>query len=825
VNVRRTVRPAENSGIAALEQLEPRRLLNASPADVGNGNIVSFGGSSLRVGNRPVFIAQADFNNDGKPDIATLNYGSNTISVLLSNGDGTFQPQIVSPAGGSSTLGKLIGVGDFNGDGKIDIVSANTIDSVESTVNIVLGNGDGTFGPATSFDCAYRPDSLSVADINGDGNLDVVTTSLSGSISILLGNGQGGFAPQQQFSVNSPKLYTLTTADLLGDGHPDLIAGTANSSLIVYLNKGNGTFDDPITLNVGNHPDSIAVADINGDGRPDIVACNYSDGTISSILSKGYGQFYATQFFDIGNRPTFVTVADFTGDGKPDVLTDNIGILGVTFLIGNGDGTFLPQETIYPGSDTYTAAVGDFNGDGKPDAILSKSQSGYGGTGTYGNVLFELLNLTTPNTASATGSSSGDMATAGIDKNGQVSLLVNGQGESFPMGSVGSLDISLGGGADTFMAGAGLPQVSVSGGGGKDMLINAGNSSATLSGGGGNDTVVGGDAASMLMGGAGNDVFFNAGNGDTINGGAGLNFSQYNPNDSMKNIFEVFDAPAPPATPAAVSAAAAAALAPAADSIVASLNGTELLVQGTSGADTIIVGLDAMSANLQVSVDGSIVNTYPLDEVASIRINGFSGPDFIAVNSNVLLPATLLGGGGADTLVGGGSDNVLIGGGNGDSLVGGSGTNLLIPALKDFYDSAPRGSDTLDGGAGYSIADFSHRTDRLNLSNDGVADSGDLGDGEHSQINSNISAIWGGTSADTINGTTAGLFISGGFGADSINSGGANNVIVGGLGKDTVFASVEPVALYLNDGKRDRYGGISNPIEDILELDSKDRSL
>ena len=140
-----------------------------------------------------------------------------------------------------------------------------------------------------------------------------------------------------------------------------------------------------------------------------------------------------------------------------------------------------------------------------------------------------------------------------------------------------------------------------------------------------------------------------------------------------------------------------------------------------------------------------------------------------------------------------------------------------MPGKFDTYTST-MGNDTLIGGSGLSIADFSHRTDPMHLSNDNQADSGDTAAGEAVEIMSNVSVIWGGTGSDTIVGTTPGEFLSGGAGKNSVHGGGATDLLIGGLGKDTVVASAEPVSLFLNDTKAGAYGGISDPAEDVLQV-------
>jgi Ca2+-binding RTX toxin-like protein len=288
----------------------------------------------------------------------------------------------------------------------------------------------------------------------------------------------------------------------------------------------------------------------------------------------------------------------------------------------------------------------------------------------------------------------------------------------------------------------------------------------------------------------------------------------------MRNIFQVIDPV--PTTPAAV---ASPAVAPATNSVVTATAANGVLdIEGTPQPDNIFVSSDG--TNIHVTANGSSIGSFSIigDALTDILVNGKGGADTINIDSSVLLTASVNGGAGADSVTGGGGDNVLIGGNGSDTLVGGGGTNVLFPGPYLTFSSSTAGKDVLVGGSGFTIADLAYRTDGLFLSNNGMPDSGDPNFDEKITIMPSVAAIWGGSGADTIIGTVAGEFLSGGNGPDSITGGGANDLIVGGLGKDTVSVADEPVTLYLRDGKRDHYRGVNNVDEDILELDSKDRT-
>jgi len=785
---------------------------------------VSFKATSAEVGvNGAYSVAVADFNGDGIPDIVTDYDGNNgaTVSVLIGNGNGTFAAPLVLES--NYGAGQLV-TGDFTGDGHADIFVVNTVSESNASATLFLGNGDGHFRAAQPLNVGNLPYAPVVADFNGDGLPDIVLTNRGDAkMTTLLSQANGPFIIKKQKDPQG--IYSFAAADLNGDGKVDLVAAVEfNNELRLFLGNGDGTFKPSTKLAIGSYlPTAVAIVDLNGDGKLDIVTANqaYPSGAISVLLGNGNGTFQTPLTVTLGFYPQAMVVADFNGDGKPDLLLADYKRNTVHLLLGNGNGHFRVPLTLATGPAPRGLAANDLNRDGRPDIIAASGDR---------PELKILLNEGEP-MITQTGTHAAAAGTPGNDtgrlaySNGNVLVSLDGDTQSIPMNSVDQISVNLGGGDDTLTTGGNLPSSIVKGGAGNDMIIDPGSSPTTLSGGAGNDTMVTGDGADSLGGGAGDDIFLNAeGSGDTINGGAGLNFAQFNPHDSMQNIYEVIDPP-PPVMAAAPSIAAmpAAMIRHAtATSVTASVVATILVVSGTTANDSIRVSSDGV--NLIVISGSSSVGSFPMTGIIGVEISGFGGNDTLVVDQSVLLPSTLQGNSGSDSLVGGGGDNVLVGGPANDSLVGGAGMNLLVGGLQSF-SAAPSGSDLLDGGAGYSIADFSERMDPLHLSNDGAADSGDTGAGEATRIMPNVIAIWGGTASDTIIGTGAGEFLSGGFGADSIRGAGAQDIIVGGLGKDTVTAAAEPVALYLNDGKVDEYNSVQDPFVDILELDGSDQVL
>jgi hypothetical protein len=345
----------------------------------GNGDGTFGPARSYDVGTYPQSVAVADVNGDGKPDLITIGFSG--VSVLLSNGDGTFQSAVQTPAGRafSGTIG------DFNRDGRIDVVTAN---GFANSVSVLLGNGDGTFQNAGSFAAGTNPYSVAAADVNGDGQLDLVTAnSRSNDVSVLLGNGDGTFASPRSFAVDTYP-DSVAVADLNGDGRPDVVTGNKYGTVSVLLGNGDGSFQPARTLALGSSSEFVAVADVNGDGIPDIVTAS-RDGTVSVLLGNGDGSFQPALTLAVGGYLQSVAVADVNGDGRPDIVTTNDYASTVSVLLGNGDGTFQSPRTFNVSGQPYSIAVADVNGDGRPDLITAnKSANAVGvllgnGDGTF----------------------------------------------------------------------------------------------------------------------------------------------------------------------------------------------------------------------------------------------------------------------------------------------------------------------------------------------------------------------------------------------------------------------------------------------------------
>ncbi len=377
-------------------------FLEATSYNTGNGDTNS--------------IAVADVNGDGKPDLLVANCasdgcntaGSGTVSVLLGNGDGTFQPPVSYDTGGTDATSVV--VSDINGDGKSDLVVANLCSGVANIqcfnspqaggVAVLFGNGDGTFEPAVSYSSGgYFARSVMVADLNGDRKPDIVVTnscsqvvnfecSGPGVVGVLLATQNGSFRPVMRYNSGGVDAVSIAIADVNGDQIPDLIVANSGSnggqfkegSVGVLLGSGNGNFQAAANYAAGGYGAvSVAVADVNLDGNPDLIVgqtCEDSicllGGTVGILLGNGTGSFGSAVNYGVGGgNVESLIVADLTGDGKPDVIAANGGSGDVGVLMGNGDGTFQNAVAYSPGGQyAFTLAAADVNGDGKLDLMV-----------------------------------------------------------------------------------------------------------------------------------------------------------------------------------------------------------------------------------------------------------------------------------------------------------------------------------------------------------------------------------------------------------------------------------------------------------------------
>jgi hypothetical protein len=705
---------------------------------LGNGDGTFRAQHTYATGSTPSGLVVSDVNGDGNPDVLVANYSGNSIGVFLGNGDGTFKAQqtVATPV-----QPKFISVSDLNGDGKPDlIVSAH---GGGNTVNVLLGNGDGTFsapqvvpGLAASNIFTY---GITAGDLNGDGRPDLVdVVDIGGAIdlNVVLGNGNGTFGPVETIPTTG-SAYSVLISDMNGDGKTDLVAIDRNGAADVFLGNGDGTFEpqETFTLPLGGFLG--AVADLNRDGKPDIVAAIRGPGgnftsTVSVLLNTSDGKPTITQSGPTvtGVGTAFSDTASITSDGTnltvtidgfaqsfslssinriavalgngDDLLSVGAGVPGVSVAGGAGNDTLVGgsgNDTLNggkgadvirgaKGADSLSGGKGDdiiiggagkdtSSGGGGEDTIVSgqgtDSLSGgpgndifvnaggaadtvNGGTGINlaqfdpADVLANIFEVYDPPTASA----ALPVAAQPLDAAGVTASIVaanlkvvgSAASDSIAVGTNGTGDftITANGAPLAPVPMAGITGIVVVGKTGNDTITvdpsillqatlrgSAGNDS--ISAGGGNTVLVGGGGADTLIGGAGNDLlvpgprvtFAGAPDGnDSIDGGAGLNTVDYS----------------------------------------------------------------RRTDNLTLRLDGS----------------GASG-DLAAGEADTLVNIrNVLGGLGNDTIVGNNSNDFASGGAGDDSITGGSGNDAIVGSA---------GADTVFAAAGHNT---------LLLKNDGSSD-------------------------------------------------------------------------------------------------------
>ena len=359
----------------------------------------------------PTSVVVVDVNGDGILDIVAANqcteydacpdgsqvctsadYCSHSaVSVLLGNGDGTFQPAVTYQTNGY--LSHSVALGDLNGDGKLDIVVVNFCGAVPidsefvcpyASVDVMYGNGDGTFGPPWSGTLnGWKPFSVALGDLDGDGLPDIVVCD----ICITQPTCYGGFSCEcptgsvevlgRVYASGAPWGRSVALGDVNGDGKLDVAVGPGG----LLLGNGDGTLK-PVAYSVGDY---VNVADVNSDGKLDLLSATSSWvsrlSVVSVLLGNGDGTFKPpVTTYPTGVYTQAIAVADVNADGRPDLVVGTFGGIGpdsrsLGVLIGKGNGTFQPVVPLDSGGGTLSVAVGDLNRDGKPDIV---AVSGYG---------------------------------------------------------------------------------------------------------------------------------------------------------------------------------------------------------------------------------------------------------------------------------------------------------------------------------------------------------------------------------------------------------------------------------------------------------------
>jgi hypothetical protein len=338
----------------------------AVPYNVGAGD-----------GAGPAYAVGADANSDGKTELLiSANIVEGTITVLTNNGSGAFgASQTVAVGNGP----QCVAAADVNGDGRIELFSANTTDN---SITVLTNNGSGRFGSNTTFTVGEYPLYVTTADVNGDSKLDVICANFrsdgyGNTLSVWTNNGTGRFGSNATLVVgNGP--YAVAVADVNGDGKVDLISVNASdSTLSVLTNNGTGRFGYNATLTVGVFPQFVVAADVNGDGKVDLISANTGTNTLTVLTNNGSGNFVFSASVIVSSEvnpyPASVAAADVNGDGWMDLVSANFGFNAsgntLTVLTNNGSGRFGFYATLEVGLGPNSVAAVDVKGNGMPDLI------------------------------------------------------------------------------------------------------------------------------------------------------------------------------------------------------------------------------------------------------------------------------------------------------------------------------------------------------------------------------------------------------------------------------------------------------------------------
>ena len=328
---------------------------------------------SFTAGTEPFAVEAFDFDGDGRLDLAVANEQSNDLTILLGDGHGGFKPAGTWPTDSNgNNMGKqpyALVRADFNGDGKADLASANF---ASDTISVWLGKGDGTLAPARFVAVVKGPSGLAVGDLDHDGKLDLVATSYAkGNLVTLLGAGDGTFT-QKAAAPTDAAPYSVALGDFDGDGKLDAATGnSAGNSVDVLRGNGDGTFAPATSYDAGAFTRHVLAADLDGDGHLDLAATNFGGETLALYHGNGDGSFAAAHFVTIGAAYDFLAVADLDGDGRLDVIAGGRTSDNVAVLLGQPGGKLGAPTWFEAGRQPTGIAPGDFDGDGKIDLAVS----------------------------------------------------------------------------------------------------------------------------------------------------------------------------------------------------------------------------------------------------------------------------------------------------------------------------------------------------------------------------------------------------------------------------------------------------------------------
>lgn len=379
--------------LLALAASIPSLSCRANDADVASAQRDMFlhaSGSPMAFAGGPDSVVVGDLNKDGKLDLVVASGRSRTITVLPGLGEGRFRSDAVNKLTVSEGPGEMV-LGDVNSDGNLDLAF---ISHDSYGVTMLLGDGKGGLSLAPNSPFVMKQGQhphthgLGIGDLNGDGKLDLATVNSSDNdVSVAFGDGRGGFVRAPATFAVGPSPYPMALGDVNGDGHLDIVAtATATGplraqqlpfsrALTLLINDGRGAFrSSQISMRTGE-PWYVAIEDFNNDRKRDLVVTHHDMSALTVLAGDGRGGFTEVKDspFDFKRNAFLVSAADVNHDGKLDVLAASGD--GVSTMLGDGGGAFKPGLPLLTGRGSWKFAVADLNGDGKVDLVICSGES------------------------------------------------------------------------------------------------------------------------------------------------------------------------------------------------------------------------------------------------------------------------------------------------------------------------------------------------------------------------------------------------------------------------------------------------------------------
>ena len=370
-------------GMGALDLAVANRDGGEVSVLLGQGNGSMGPPQSFPVGTTPFGIALGDLNGDGRLDVVVANRGSGDVSVLLNQ---SASPGVVTFAAqaryGAGTTPTAVAIGDVDGDGRPELA----VTDADGGVSVLFQPyaGGGAFDPGVFYETTGgRSSAVAVQDLDGDGRPDLAVANLGydmgmegrgGNVDVLLNQGNGTFGQAVGYLAGQGP-FALAIADIDEDRRVDIVvANQLSNDVHVLRNQGSGTFAMPRVYPTGLEPYAVAVGDLNDDQHLDLAVANAgynrTRGDVSVLLNRGQGTFVQAVSYPAGQRPAALAVADFNGDGRIDLAVANAATDDVILLQGQLGGTFMPAGGYAAGENPAAMAVGDLNADGRPDIVV-----------------------------------------------------------------------------------------------------------------------------------------------------------------------------------------------------------------------------------------------------------------------------------------------------------------------------------------------------------------------------------------------------------------------------------------------------------------------